>query len=176
MFVGYHGRAGRGPGVLAHTMSPMLLDVRLNGQPVGEIGANAFLAGHHGAPVVFLSGDALACEELRDLAPGAVTVAVKEALGQGSARTRHPELAREQIREAAATAIRQLDQVQPVIAEGPVELEIDLYRPHVVDLASLIPGVVRRDGARTIAFTARDMAEAYRVIELVTELGQIEPS
>jgi D-aminopeptidase len=41
LFVGYHARAGSGPAVLAHTMSDAILEVRLNGRPVGEIGLNA---------------------------------------------------------------------------------------------------------------------------------------
>ena len=176
LFVGYHGRAGTGPGVLAHTMSPAILEVRLNGLPVGEIGLNTFMAGHHHAPVVFLSGDDTACAEMTELVSTATTVAVKRALGQAAAEILHPALTRDLLREGAATAIRQRDQVRPIEVTGAVEIEVDLYRPHVVDLATLIPGVRRAPGARTVAFTGRDVAEAYRLLMLLVELGQIEPA
>ncbi|MGW5028333.1 M55 family metallopeptidase, partial [Streptomyces albidoflavus] len=89
LFVGYHVRAGAGPGVLAHTMSDALLDVRVDGRSLGEIGLNAAVAGHLGVPVVLLSGDDAACAEVRELVPGVRTVAVKEALGQFAAAGLH---------------------------------------------------------------------------------------
>ena len=175
LFVGYHARSGRGPAVLAHTISDAVLDVRLDGRSVGEIGLNAALAGHHGAPVVLISGDDAACAELRELVPGAAAVAVKQALGQAAAIALHPDEARDQLHRVAAKAIRRHDQVPLVIMPGPLKVEVDLYGPYTVDLATLIPGVSRAPGARTVAFTAEDLAQAYRFVQLLTQLAQLKP-
>ncbi|MEU4777313.1 M55 family metallopeptidase [Micromonospora sp. NPDC023633] len=175
LLVGYHARAGSGPAVLAHTMSDAVLDVRLNGQPAGEIGINAAVAGHFGVPVVLLSGDDVACAELRDLAPDAVTVEVKRALGQAAAVTLHPAEAREHLRRAATTAVRRRAQVPPLTLPGPVDVEVDLYSPSTVDLATLVPGFARAPGARTVTFTGRDMTEVYRGVQLLVQLGQVKP-
>lgn len=175
LLVGYHARAGSGPAVLAHTISDAVLDVRLNGQSMGEIGLNAAVAGSHGVPVVLLSGDDAACAELRALAPEALTVQVKRALGQSAAETMHPHQARERLRAAATKAIEGRGHIPPVVVAGPVEVEVDLYGPYTVDLATLIPGVSRAPGARTVALTARDIAEAHRVIQLLVQLAQIKP-
>ena len=176
LFVGYHARSGAGPAVLAHTISDAVLDVRLDGRPVGEIGLNAALAGFHGAPVVLISGDDVACAELLELVPGAATVAVKQALGQAAAIALHPDEAREQLHRVAAKAIRRHDRVPLLTLPGPLKVEIDLYGPYTVDLATLIPGVGRAPGARTVSFTAADMGEAYRLVQLVTQLAQIKPA
>ncbi|WP_203860829.1 M55 family metallopeptidase [Plantactinospora mayteni] len=175
LFVGYHARAGAGPAVLAHTISDAVLDVRLDGRSVGEIGLNAAVAGHYGVPVVLLSGDDAACAELRDLVPAAVTVEVKQALGQAAAVTLHPEEARDRIRRGAAEAVRGRRRIRPVPTPTPVRIELDLYGPYTVDLATLVPGVTRSAGARTLTFTGRDMAEAYRVVQLLVQLAQIKP-
>ena len=175
LLVGYHARSGSGPAVLAHTINDAVLDVRLDGRSMGEIGLNAALAGFHGAPVVLLSGDAAACAELRELVPGAATVAVKQPLGQAAAIALHPDEAREQLHRVAARAIRRHDQVPLVILPGPLRVEVDLYGPYTVDLATLIPGVDRAPGARTVTFTADDVAEAYRLVQLLTQLAQIKP-
>ncbi|MET8149686.1 M55 family metallopeptidase [Actinoplanes sp. NPDC049668] len=175
LFVGYHARAGSGPGVLAHTIGPGILDVRLDGRSTGEIGLNAALAGFHGAPVVLITGDDAACAELRDLVPAALTVAVKRALGQAAAVALHPDEARDQVHRAAAKAVRRHDQVPLVTATGPVRVEVDLYGPYTVDLAVLIPGVTRAPGARTVAFTAADITEAYRLVQLLTQLALLKP-
>jgi D-amino peptidase len=172
MFVGYHARVGAGPAVLAHTMSDGVLSARLNGRSYGEIGFNAAMAGHHGAPVALITGDDAACAELAELSPGTVTVAVKEALGQAAAVTLHPAVARERLREGAAAAVRDVTEIAPFRIEGPVTLEMDVWGA-TVDLATLVPGVERLPGGRTISFPARDLPEAYRVMLLIVALGQV---
>ncbi|WP_405412261.1 M55 family metallopeptidase [Streptomyces rubiginosohelvolus] len=200
LFVGYHVRAGEGPGVLAHTMNGEILDVRVTGRApdeevrgtgrgpdedvrgtahtpgegvqvtaptpgedsrttarsLGEIGLNAAMAGHLGVPVVLLSGDDAACAEAAALIPEAVTVPVKEALGMAAAVTLHPEEARDRLRRAAADAVSRRTEIPPLALTGPLDVEADLASPHTIDLATLVPGVSRTAGARTVAFTAPD--------------------
>ncbi|MEV6492948.1 M55 family metallopeptidase [Actinoplanes sp. NPDC051633] len=173
--VGYHGRAGSGPAVLAHTFSDAILDVRIAGRSFGEIGLNAALAGHFGAPVALLSGDDTACAELRDLVPAATTVQVKLAIGQSAAVALHPGEARERLRRASAEATARHDRVPPFVLPGPIEVEVDLYGPYSVDLATLVPGMSRGAGARTVGFTAAGFDEAYRLILLLVQLASIKP-
>ncbi|MFE6888230.1 M55 family metallopeptidase [Streptomyces sp. NPDC057694] len=175
LLIGYHARAGGGPAVLAHTMNDGILDVRVAGRSMGEIGLNAAMAGHLDVPVVLLSGDDSACAELQDLVPTAVTVAVKQALGQGAAVALHPEEARERLRHAASEAITQRAQVSPLALAGPIDVEVDLSAPFTVDLATLVPGVSRGEGGRTVTFTAADFADAYRLVLLLAQLATIKP-
>ncbi|MEU3701489.1 M55 family metallopeptidase [Streptomyces anulatus] len=176
LFVGYHVRAGEGPGVLAHTMNGEILDVRVAGRSLGEIGLNAAMAGHLGVPVVLLSGDDAACAEMADLIPGTVTVPVKEALGMAAAVTLHPEEARDRLRRAAADAVARRAEIPPLALTGPLDVEVDLASPHTIDLATLVPGVSRAGGARTVTFTSPDYATAYRLILLLAQLATIKPA
>ncbi|MFF7876704.1 M55 family metallopeptidase [Streptomyces californicus] len=198
LFVGYHVRAGEGPGVLAHTMNGEILDVRVTTRAagddvrvtsraagddvratvrsLGEIGLNAAMAGHHGVPVVLLSGDDAACAEASDLLPGTVTVPVKEALGMAAAVTLHPEEARDRLRRAAADAVTRRTEIPPLTLTGPLEVEVDLASPHTIDLAVLVPGVTRARDARTVAFTAPDYGTAYRLVLLLAQLATIRPA
>ncbi|MER7176706.1 M55 family metallopeptidase [Streptomyces mesophilus] len=176
LLVGYHARAGSGPAVLAHTMNDGLLDVRVDGRSMGEIGLNAAMAGHLGVPTVLLSGDDAACAELHDLVPSAVTVEVKQALAQGAAVALHPEEARGLLRHSAAQAVLRRSEIRPLTLTGPVEVEADLAAPFMVDLATLIPGVTRTHGGRTVSFTASDFAEAYRLLLLLAQLATIRPA
>ncbi|MFJ1777915.1 M55 family metallopeptidase [Streptomyces anulatus] len=176
LFVGYHVRAGEGPGVLAHTMNGEILDVRVAGRSLGEIGLNAAMAGHFGVPVVLLSGDDAACAELTDLVPETVTVVVKEALGMAAAVTLHPEEARDRLRRAAADAVARRAEIPPLALTGPLDVEVDLASPHTIDLATLVPGVSRAGGARTVTFTSPDYATAYRLILLLAQLAMIKPA
>ncbi|MFB7398860.1 M55 family metallopeptidase [Streptomyces rubiginosohelvolus] len=151
-------------------------DSRTTARSLGEIGLNAAMAGHLGVPVVLLSGDDAACAEAAALIPEAVTVPVKEALGMAAAVTLHPEEARDRLRRAAADAVSCRTEIPPLALTGPLDVEIDLASPHTIDLATLVPGVSRTAGARTVAFTAPDYGTAYRLILLLAQLATIRPA
>ncbi|MGH9718888.1 MAG: M55 family metallopeptidase [Bryobacteraceae bacterium] len=76
-FIGQHARSGARDAVLAHSQSFTMKRITINGKEVGEIGQAAAIAGHFGIPVVMLAGDQAACDEILDLQPKALTVAVK---------------------------------------------------------------------------------------------------
>src|SRR5438309_1533564 len=107
LFIGYHARAGTPRAILDHTYSGTIASVRVNDEEVGETGINAFLAGHHGVPVVLVTGDRAVTAEAKALIPRVHTVAVKDATGATAARNLHPKKAREEIQTEAAKAVRE---------------------------------------------------------------------
>ena len=67
IFIGQHAMAGARNAILSHSYSSLgIQNIWVNGKPTGEIGARVMLAGHFGIPVIMLSGDTAACEELHD--------------------------------------------------------------------------------------------------------------
>jgi D-amino peptidase len=123
-FIGQHAMAGARGGVLSHSQSFSVERITLNGQAVGEIGQVAAIAGYFHIPVVMLSGDQAACDEIRELQPKAETVAVKSLAGKSSSLSlSHPE-AKSQIRAAAGRAVTHLSSYSPWIVQGPVEMII----------------------------------------------------
>lgn len=171
MFVGVHGRAGAGPSVLSHTFTGALFDVRVHEQSFGELGLNAALAGAYGVPVVLVAGDQSVAQEAHDLlGPEVLTVQTKESFGHLAAESLHPNVARAQLREAAARAVRAHPSVTPLRVATPVAVQVTLARPAFADLAELIEQVERVDG-RTVAFTRPDMPSAYRVLRLIATLS-----
>jgi D-amino peptidase len=82
-FIGQHSLAGVRAGIMAHSFSSLgIQDMRINGKPVGEIAANAAVAGWYGVPVIMLSGDEAAAKELQEIVPDAEVAVVKEGLGR----------------------------------------------------------------------------------------------
>lgn len=169
LFVGYHTRA-RGRGVLAHTWSNHTLWVRVNGVEVGEFGLNALVAGHHGVPVVLVSGDDRLAEEARALVPGIEAVVVKRALGRFAAESLTHEEACARIREAAERAVRRAGEIPPLRVPGPLELELAFQTPSAADGAETMPGARRLDEL-TVAFTAADALEAFRAFRTLQALA-----
>ena len=162
IFLGYHSRAGAEV-FLAHTGSSAR--IRLNGTEVGEGGLNAAYAGELGVPVVLASGDSAFAAQFARLVP-TTTVVTKTAVTPRSARLRHPEQVRAELRLATDRALAGLRAARPWSVGSPVRVRVgyvDTTRPLI---AEGIPGVVRVD-PNTVEFTARGMREAYRLIRVL---------
>jgi D-amino peptidase len=172
LFIGYHGKAGTALSVLAHTVSgAVLADVRCNGISLGELGLNAALGAHHGVPSVLVSGDDTVAEEAAAIVPGMHTVIVKRALGARAAAMLHPDEACDRIERAVPAALAERDAVRAPRFHGPVELDVQVLRPHMTENALLVPGMRRVDPC-TVRYPAPDFPTAYQVIELVALLGR----
>src|SRR5690625_1016641 len=105
-FIGYHARGGNF-GVLSHTWSSSVIDVRLNNVSVGEWALNALIAGDFQVPVVLVTGDDCLIKEVREGLPGPVkTVAVKQALSKFSAHSLPRRTAEKMIHKAAHEALQ----------------------------------------------------------------------
>jgi D-amino peptidase len=126
-FIGQHAMAGAKGGVLAHSQSFSVESITINGRLVGEIGQVAAIAGYFHIPVVMLSGDQAACDEIRALQPNAETVAVKSLAGKGSSLSLSHNEAKSRIRAAAGRAVAHLSSYSPWIVQGPVEMVIRYY-------------------------------------------------
>jgi D-amino peptidase len=126
IFVGQHAMAGTPDGNLNHTQDSLsTTSITLNGELIGEIGQFTLLAGSHGVPAIFLSGDDAACREFAALVPGAVTAAVKRGLGRNSAVSLSAAEARRRIRDGARLALERHRgrPIAPLVRKPPYVIE-----------------------------------------------------
>ncbi|MBW2369997.1 MAG: M55 family metallopeptidase, partial [Deltaproteobacteria bacterium] len=172
-FIGYHARYGTPNGILAHTWTLSVVNAWLNGQPVGEIGVNASVIGHFGAPVLMISSDQAGCDEAAEFIPGIETVAVKQGCGTFAAECLPPEVTGKRIRETARRAVQNFTNGKapaPVTTTGPVTVKVELNNALQADRASSIPGAMRLDG-RTLEMQVADVIEAYRAFRTLIGLA-----
>ncbi|MBA7581027.1 D-aminopeptidase [subsurface metagenome] len=81
-----HARAGTAMGVLNHTyVMRDVVEIRLNGEPIGELGLNMLWAAYLGTPVILVIGDDKAVQEAKTLVPAIETAVVKKGLSQFTA-------------------------------------------------------------------------------------------
>jgi len=159
-FVGQHARAGRRPAGMAHSFSSLgIQHLRCNGQPIGEIEAHTAMAGAFNTPVIFLSGDQAAAEDLLKIVPQAETAVVKESTGYYGCITLSGQAARDLIRNKALQAMRRIGEIKPYRIDGPVTIEVEYSTRSTV-------GVVPPKGAevvdaRTLRFKGKDFREAW---------------
>ena len=137
-FVGCHPKAGTEYGHICHTQSFDVLDCVINGISVGEVGQEIFLCQQYGVVPIFATGCLAFTKEVETLVRGIETVAVKRGLMEGSGNEcnaeayekrnwaaihKHPEVARQMIREGAYRALTrylaQPQSFQPVKISPP---------------------------------------------------------
>ena len=161
VYVGYHARAGTTNGVLDHTSSGNVTDVKINGISMPETGYNALMAGYYDVPVVFVAGDKAVCDQAEELLGNVETVAVKEGIG-AAALNLHPEVARERIREGVERALRNLDDYEPYKLDAPYTLRLTLKtEQNIYRAVALYPGA-RRTGDWEVSYEADDVMEIIR--------------
>lgn len=161
-FVGQHARANSAGGVMAHTYSSLgIQNMLLNGKPVGEIETRAALAGWFNTPVIFLSGDRAAAEQLLAIVPNAETAVVKEGLGNYACISLSADEARRLIREHARAAMAKMASIKPYRVEGPVTIQIEHTSRHTPLPGAVLPPGSEVIDARTIRFSGKDFLEAW---------------
>ena len=83
-------------------------------------------------------------------------------------RCLHPQVACDQIRQAAERALRQT--AAPFVVPPPITLRAAFQRAQHVDTALLIPGSERIDG-RTVEWTGDDMPTVYKTFQAMAALS-----
>jgi D-amino peptidase len=172
--IGLHAKPGTWRGFLDHVWNPKaIVDIRVNGISMGEIGLNAVAAGHFGVPTALVTGDRAACEEAKNLLGEVETVVTKEGVSRYQARVRSPRLVREEIRGRAREALKSLGKYPPFNLNLPLKCEFDFVHTGFTQRALLIPGC-EMIGPRCVAYTARDGKELLQ-LQLVL-LATIAPA
>ncbi len=175
IFIGYHARAGTQHAMLDHTWSnKCVANLWLNGRLAGEVGLNAALCGHFGAPVLMVSGDQAVCAEARDLLGNIETAMVKKSVSRYAAECLPLAESQSLIQAAAGRAYRRMAAGQapaPLKLPKPVIVRLEFHYSEMGDVAARLPGSSRIDG-RTIEFSAPDMAAAYTVFRAAVSLAR----
>jgi D-amino peptidase len=175
MQVGYHSMRHTHAGVLGHTYTYDIAELRLNGVVMGESGLSAAIAGHFGVPLVFVSGDAHAIRQARSLVKNIVGVPTKEGVGLYGVRSLTPEKAQRLIRKGAKEALVKAGEIEPFVVKKPVMVEVELERPLMAQYCSRIPSVKRKD-AKTVSYRASDVVDAFNVFDVIDKVASYAKS
>jgi len=171
LFIGYHSMKGTLHGVLSHTFSGRTIDsLTVNGMEIGETAMNAAIAGYHGVPLVFVSGDLAVVKEAQALNPNIVTVAVKEAVARTAAKCIHPKRSRELIKKGVTEALKKRESIEPFTFQPPIEVLVKYANSLIADAVEYMPSAERIDG-RTIRFVLDDYLKAFGAFRASVEIA-----
>ncbi len=106
-YFGQHAMEGTLGGVLAHTMNSKRVQYyKLNGQYIGEIDMQAYIAAAYGIPSVFSAAGDIACAQAKRVIPELVTVVTKQELSRNQAIFRENSELFAEIREKIVEAVK----------------------------------------------------------------------
>lgn len=170
MFIGYHASAPKF-GVMSHSMIHAVRNMYINDHVVGEMGLNAYVAGHYGVPLLLVTGDDQACLEAKELVPNVSTVAVKQSISRSAVKSLTPKKAGDMLAKEVKAVLAQVDQIQPLTPPKRPVLTIEFNNHGQAEWAHLMPGTKLEDNTTRVSFQAEDMPEAIRAMLVMTELA-----
>jgi len=165
IFIGYHAKAGHPGGLFAHTGSGVVADVRVNGQSLGEGGLNTLVAAWYGVPVVLVTGDDVAVQQVAETATLAKTVAVKRAINPRAVELRPFAVVHREIEDAAFAGVSAAKKFAPQRAAS-YKVEVQFRDLAIPEVAQNLP-TMTRPAPDTISFTTDSMPKAYTLIRLL---------
>lgn len=161
MIVGQHAMAGVATSNMNHSQNSQSIDyIKLNGILIGEIAQFALYAGSFGVPLIGLTGERDACEEVKALIPNVRTVEVKQGLGRGAAISLSAPEARRRIEEGTKAAVDShlSKPIKPLVWDAPFVLEKRFFHTHSADACEAQPGCERVDG-QTVRYRGDEIRE-----------------
>jgi D-amino peptidase len=165
VFIGYHASTTNSTGVRAHTISSgHFTRVALNGVAVTEAEFNAAYAGDLGVPVVFVSGDDAAIEEINGRLGPLEAVVTKKSLGFEAAETLTPSAACEAIYQGVRSAIGHRDQRKPLRITHPITVELSFKNYRAAEVLTYLRAIARVD-AHSVRFVGQDMQEVSDFVD-----------
>jgi len=165
VFIGYHASAGNPGGIAAHTVSSKaFLSVRIDDEEISEGGLNALIAGHFGVPVVMVSGDDAAIEEISAQLAGIEGAIVKWHYNHTSARTMMPGAAQDLIREKVHAGLARRNEIKPLRPKEQMTLDLTYKKKKLAKRAASLPDAELVDN-RNVRFTG-NIIEISQFIEL----------
>jgi D-amino peptidase len=167
VFVGYHASTTNSTGVRAHTISSAhLTRVALNGVAVTEAEFNASYAGDLGVPVVFVSGDDAAIQEITGRLGPLDSVVTKRSLGFHAAESRTPAAACDAIYQGVRAAIGHRGQRKPFLITHPITVELSFKNYLTAEVLAYLH-VIQRADSHSVRFVGRDMQEISDFVDFV---------
>lgn len=157
VLVGFHRRADNS-GFLSHTLRPDM-QVRINGEAVGEAELIAWSIGALGVPIAVLSGEQEALAQAKERLSGVLVVPTKVSLSKSLARCLPVEEVHAALRETCREAALRWPTFKPQRLAQPVSVEV-IYGWKESAAMALEAGLGEWRGERTVGATFADLAAA----------------
>ena len=132
LYVAIHAASGTPDAFFPHTHYGIFAELRINERPVCEMDIYGAYLGEWNLPIGLVSGEDIAVVQALRVLPWARSVVVdkaKQTYTAGSQSIRYLSEGRNQLRQAAKSAVLAVDSMQPLKLDGPLDFEAE-FRTH----------------------------------------------
>ena len=169
-FFGYHAMEGTWGGVLAHTMSSKTVQYyKLNGNYIGEVDMDTYIAAAKGIPARFFAGGDSACKQAKRAVSEIVTVTTKTELSRNEAVFRDNEELLADIRKNIVHAVKNEEKPYPLCFPATLEKSFKRVEDAAKYLKRLRAAGLRADYLDD-AILGKD---AHTVASTICEIGDL---
>jgi len=168
LYTAIHAASGTPDAFFPHTHYGIFAEVLINGRRVCEMDVYGAYLGEFGVPVGFVSGEDVAVRQAMECLPWAKLVEVdkrKETYTSGAASIDYLKQGRARLREQAASAVRCLDEMKPLVLPGPLHFEA-VFRTEELAV-KYNTWDFPRTGTR-VEWDAADMIEGFDLLNKLT--------
>lgn len=160
--LGHHAMNGTEDGNLNHTYSSRnIVNMYLNGEKIGEIGIEIYLAGWFGSPVILITGDNAACREASRYVSNIEKGVVKWGINRTCAISLSPFSARSLLKEKSHQAVKKINEIKPVKLEDPCELVVE-YLSSADAFINYQKSTIEKINPTTIKISGKDFFEMWK--------------
>ena len=129
VYIGYHSREGSFGGVLAHTYNSSEIQYcKINGEPVGELEIDSYVAEAHGIVPMFLSSDEACVSQFKRFSPESVTVITKYGKSRNEAQLIDEDKVCQDIYDGVCLAVKKRNEIPTRKLAMPATVEIRYTR------------------------------------------------
>lgn len=170
IFLGYHAAAGTVRSNFDHTYCGVCFsEIRVNGVRASEFYLNLLVGSHYNVPVFLVAGDQVLEEDVKEKAPWAEYVRLKESVSRFSNISPSLEKIQKDLREKVRKALADNLGKSELVKLPALTVEYVVKNTQTADVAELIPGIERTD-AYTLKYACNSALQAYRMLELLVNL------
>ena len=127
IYLGYHSREGTFSGILAHTYSSVAIQyAKIDGEPVGELEIDSYIAATHGIPPIFVASDLACVMQFKESSPETVFVVTKYGKSRNEAELRDEDEVVKEIYDGVSEAMKK--DIPLLKKECPFTLEVRYTR------------------------------------------------
>ncbi len=172
LLIGYHARHNTS-GILSHSYDDRIIsEIKINDRSIGEFELNTLLAAQYNVPVVFVSGDDVLSEQVKEFDKNIESLIVKYYLSRYTAECIQPKKVHKLMEERVHKSLTEkINDIVPNKIDGKVELEMAFLNSGMAEMTLLVPGVELIEPNR-VKYVADNLIEAYKMRLVLTTLAE----
>ncbi len=171
IFLGYHGMAGKKNSFCAHTNSPFIKFLKINGREFSEGMLNTLIAKHYNAKVIFISGTDKGVQEIKKVIPRIYSRITSKSLSETRAKSSPIRKSLEELKKNIKEAIKNRGKIG-IIRNSTQNIKFSVGIRDPFPPKHNLKLKISKD-RKNLSFVAKDIIEGHsiyrKILKIITQ-------